>query len=913
MEIFRVENLKFAYPDMSDEAGMKYLPDAVSDINLSIHQGEFIVILGGSGCGKTTFLRQLKPIIAPKGRLTGNVFFKGNPINDMTDRRQAQSIGFVMQDVDAQLVTDKVWHELAFGLESLGYDNGFIRRRVAEMSSFFGLEAIFHRKVTELSGGQKQLVNLASVMAASPDVLILDEPTSQLDPIAANEFIGSLVRINRELGTTIIMTEHRLEEVLSVCSRAIIMENGRMIADDKVEMLAQGIKRMENAHALMTAMPAAVQIYMGLSDENSSTGMPVSVNAGRNWLMDYDKNHSKIYETEEELPIVNSCNSPILELKDIYFRYNREGQDVLKGLSLSVYENEILMINGSNGSGKSTLLSIAAGLRKPYGGKLKIAKDKTVGMLPQDPKTLFTRNTVRDELIFAKSHEQLKYIVGLCHLERLLDRHPYDLSGGEQQRLALARVLMLDPDMILMDEPTKGLDNGFKQELIHILQNLKKAGKTIIIVSHDIEFCGAAGERIALLFDGECAAVSDVRDYFTGNSFYTTAAARIARDIVKGAVTVEEVITAYKGKQDREETKVDGVEGRTAATDKKDDGLDTRLEVSGFDDVNIKLKKDSHIEKLSLPRFITIFVSSVIIIYCFIKTVSQSGLNKLIKGMAVTGEGFGYMILYAVFIGAIICLLIALKPLGKQTDEAIKLCSRKRGFTKGTTVTIFTVLILIPFTIWFGYDKLQDRKYYFISLMVLIEAMVPFFVAFENRKPKVREIVTIAVMCALAVTGRAAFFMLPNFSPVVAIVMIAGVAFGAETGFVIGAVTMIVSNMLFGQGPWTPWQMFSMGLVGFLSGLVFAHKGVRTRLLTKLGLCIFGGLACIVIYGGIMNPASVMMWQHSVNLKMILAAYVTGFPFDVVQATATVIFLWIAARPFLEKLDRIRIKYGMVK
>lgn len=912
MEIFRVENLKFAYSDMTDESGMKYLPDAVADLNFSVNQGEFVVILGSSGCGKTTFLRQLKPMIAPKGRRDGNIFFKGKPIKNMTDREQAQSIGFVMQDVDAQLVTDKVWHELAFGLESLGYDNGYIRRRVAEMSSFFGLSSIFHRRVTELSGGQKQLVNLASVMATSPDVLILDEPTSQLDPIAANEFIGSLVRINRELGTTIIMTEHRLEEVLTVCSRAIIMEAGHIIADDKVELLARGINSMENARSLMTAMPAAVQIYMGLLDENSVGDMPVSVNDGRIWLTSYDKSHSKMYEPEKELPVVSNSKSAILELKDICFRYGREGQDILKGLSLSVFENEILMINGGNGSGKSTLLSIVAGVRKPYAGKLKLAKNKTVGMLPQDPKTLFTGNTVRDELTFAKDHAQLKYIVGLCHLEKLLDRHPYDLSGGEQQRLALARVLMYDPDIILMDEPTKGLDNGFKQELIHILHNLKEEGRTIIIVSHDIEFCGAAGERIALLFDGECAAVSDVRSYFTGNSFYTTAAARIARDIVDGAVTAEEVITAYKGKQDREETKNDGVAGRTAATDKKEDGSVKKTDVSGFDDLDIKLKKDRHVEKLSLPRLIAVIVSSIIIIYCFIKTVSQSELNKLIEGMAVTKEGIRYIILYAVFICAVICLLIALKPLGKRADEAIELNEKGRGFTKGTIITICTVLIVIPFTIWFGYDKLQDRKYYFISLLVLIEAMVPFFVAFEKRKPKVRELVTIAVMCALAVAGRAAFFMLPNFSPVVALVMIAGVAFGAETGFVTGAVTMIVSNMMFGQGPWTPWQMFSMGLVGFLSGLIFAHKGVRTKLLTKLGLCIFGGLACIVVYGGIMNPASVIMWQQAVNMKMILASYVTGFPFDVVQATATVIFLWIAARPFLEKLDRIRIKYGMV-
>ncbi|MGN0395074.1 MAG: ATP-binding cassette domain-containing protein [Coprococcus sp.] len=897
MEIFRIENLRFAYPDMADESGKAYLPNAITDMSMNISQGEFVVILGSSGCGKTTFLRQLKPVIAPKGRIEGNISFKGEPLTHITDRQQAEDIGFVMQDVDAQLVTDKVWHELAFGLESLGYDNDYIRRRVAEMSSFFGLTDIFHRKVTELSGGQKQLVNLASAMAVNPDVLILDEPTSQLDPIAANEFIGSLVRINRELGTTIIMTEHRLEEVLPVCSRAVIMEDGHIIADDKVAALARGIRSMDNSYALMSSMPAAVRIYMGLAGEEDGCGeMPVTVSEGRIWLEEYDRKYRENKKIEKKMSVDNDKDRQeskksevILDLKDISFRYNRDGQDILKKLSLSVFENEILIINGSNGSGKSTLLSVMAGIRKPYSGKIKTSKNKTVGMLPQDPKALFIRNTVRAELADAASHEQLEYIVGLCHLEKLLDRHPYDLSGGEQQRLALAKVLMHDPDIILMDEPTKGLDNGFKQEFNHMLHNLKEQGKTIVIVSHDIEFCGDAGERIALLFDGELAAINEVREYFAGNSFYTTAAARIAKNIVDKAVTVEEIIEVYRGKDD----------SRTYDSPQK-----TNL--------NIVLKADRHIEKPSLPRLMAVIISSLVIICCFIKTVSQADLTLLIKGMAVTGEGVAYMVIYGVFICAVICLLIALKPIGKQADEAIELEGRGRGFTKSTIINICVVLLVIPFTIWLGYDKLHDRKYYFISLMVLIEAMLPFFVSFESRKPKTREIVTIAVMCALAVAGRTASFILPNFSPTMALVIISGVAFGAETGFITGAVTMIVSNIMFGQGPWTPWQMFSMGLVGFLAGLVFAHKGVRTRMLTKLGLCVFGGLVCIVVYGGIMNPASVIMWQRSIDMKMILAAYVTGFPFDVVQASATVIFLWIAARPFLEKLDRIRIKYGVM-
>ena len=242
VNILDIKELTFAYPDNNDDSGERYLLDALKNVTLSVGQGEFVVILGSSGCGKTTLLRQLKTSIAPHGRSSGKIEFKGRSLEEMDDRTSARQIGFVQQDVNAQLVTDKVWHELAFGLESLGYDNGYIRRRVAEMCSFFGLSGIFHRRVAELSGGQKQMVNLASVMALSPEVLILDEPTSQLDPIAANEFIACLVRINRELGTTIIMTEHRLEEVLPVCSRAVVMDEGTVLCQGTVKEVAATLK-----------------------------------------------------------------------------------------------------------------------------------------------------------------------------------------------------------------------------------------------------------------------------------------------------------------------------------------------------------------------------------------------------------------------------------------------------------------------------------------------------------------------------------------------------------------------------------------------------------------------------------------------------------------------------------------------
>ena len=955
--IFDIDKFSFAYPDGNDESGRTYLPDALRDTELHVRQGEFVVILGKSGCGKTTLLRQLKPSVTPVGKKKGQIIFDGKDICSLDDRMAASQIGFVWQDVNAQLVTDKVWHELAFGLESLGYDNGYVRRRVAEMGSFFGLGDIFHRKVMDLSGGQKQLVNLASVMAMSPKVLVLDEPTSQLDPIAANDFINSLVRINRELGTTIIMTEHRLEDVLPVCNRSVVMENGRIIYDGDVRGFAESVRSKRIDRGLYLSMPASVQIYMGL-EKDSGKQLPLTVPDAREWLVDYDRkfredggapvvpeiqnrgadegvngsenqagnaavdkgdkkrgavNGQKDAGCREEHPVVCS-------LDEVSFRYERNTGDVLRQVSLDIYANEILMINGSNGCGKSTMLSLIANLYSPYSGKLRIAKNLRTGMLPQNPELLFTRRSVRDELIDANDRQQLAEIVRFCRLEELLDRHPYDLSGGEKQRLGLAKVLIADPDILLMDEPTKGLDNGFKMQLADMLRKLQKRGKTIVVVSHDIEFCAVAGDRVALLFDGEVAMVGDVRSYMSDNNFFTTAASRISRNILDGAVTVREVLTAYGADMDVTGA-ADGGNDSNQGTENEslriaNQGTAEMSEAAGISDdklADIILNKDRKVENLSIWQIVTIAVTTVIIIFGFWNTMSVSDLSGLVQQMTVTAEGRKYLVLYGVMIAAILGLLVAIRPITQKRNEDIVMDSVGHGFGKRTVVSIVAVLVLIPATIWFGVARLGDKKYFFISLLVLLEAMLPFFVSFEDRKPKVRDIVTLAVMCALAVTGRTAFFMLPNFTPVMAIVIIAGVAFGCEGGFITGAMTMFVSNFIMGQGPWTPWQMFAMGLVGFLAGLFFAGSSVRTRNMTKLGLCIFGALICIVVYGGIMNPASVIMWQPNVNFSMIMASYVTGFPFDLAQATSTVIALWLVARPFLEKLDRVRIKFGVLK
>ena len=257
MECFTLKHLSFAYPQQDKKA--------VEDLSLTIHAGEFVTLCGPSGCGKTTLLRQLKPALAPHGVLEGEILFENTPVRELTLREQSARIGFVLQNPDNQIVTDKVWHELAFGLESLGFDTPTIRRRVAEMASFFGIETWFYKDVSQLSGGQKQLLNLAAIMAMQPSVLILDEPTSQLDPIAASDFLATVGRINRELGTTVICTEHRLEEVFPYSHRVLVMDEGRLIADGTPAQVGQALKQA--GHRMFASMPTPMQVYAAVDND----------------------------------------------------------------------------------------------------------------------------------------------------------------------------------------------------------------------------------------------------------------------------------------------------------------------------------------------------------------------------------------------------------------------------------------------------------------------------------------------------------------------------------------------------------------------------------------------------------------------------------------------------------------------
>ncbi len=547
MEKIKVDNLSFSYPK-SDKL-------ALESVSLSIKESEFVVLCGKSGCGKSTLLRHLKKSMNPYGNKLGSVCFDGEEIEDMNDREATSKIGYVQQNPDNQLVTDKVWHELAFGLESLGYSNSVIKRRVAEMASYFGIQTWFRKSVSELSGGQKQLLNLASVMAMQPEVLILDEPASQLDPIAARDFLSTVHRLNRELGVTIVISEHRLEEIFPLADRAIVMDEGRIIANAKpgeVAIQLAGSGGEESVHPMYYGMPPVMKLFPR-ELVRWQDSLPMTLREGR-ILMEklFENGTLKLKDGEVHNTVEGkeaAIGRPAIKLKNLYFRYAKNSDDVLRGLSLEIEEGKLHCLLGGNGSGKSTTLKAICGIIKPQSGKVKLADNLRAAMVPQNPQALFTEISCEEEVLEGMCYQKLEIeekvrrteeMLKLMEIEHLRKANPYNLSGGEQQRLALAKVMVSNPDILLLDEPTKGLDPFFKQTLGRILRSLCKENKTIFMVSHDIEFCAEFGDRCSMFFDGEIATSGSAKEFFSGNNFYTTVENKLTRKWCEGIITGEE-------------------------------------------------------------------------------------------------------------------------------------------------------------------------------------------------------------------------------------------------------------------------------------------------------------------------------------------------------------------------------------
>lgn len=550
MAILEINDLSFRYPDMDQ--------DALNQMSLSVTEGEFLVLCGPSGCGKTTFLRLLKTELAPVGTVSGEIYYKNKLLRDWDERTLIEEIGLVFQDPENQIIMDEVMQEIVFGLENLGYSNFEMRKRVAETVHAFGMEHLLKSKPSELSGGQKQMLNLLSTLLLKPKVLLLDEPTSQLDPVAAKDLIVMLERLNQEMGITIIMVEHRLEELFAVADRVLMLDEGKVAYQGVSRQIIDQLSRVGDEQ-FTPYLPSISRFYLEKEPDPQVENIPLTVKESKAWLASLG---NALKESEfNSTAVITNQKEPIIELKDVYFQYERDFPLVLKKLSIRIKQGDYYAIVGGNGSGKTTLLKTCLGITRPQRGTVhfrgrKIAKLKEnefyhkIAYLPQNPRTYFIQDTIEKEMLGVIEHhkvdnglEKVEKMLEMFKIAHLRHQHPYDCSGGEMQKAALASMLLGSPEVLFMDEPTKGLDPVSKRQLSLILNQLHQAGLTIVMVTHDIEFAAQNASNSAMMFDGGITVDATPDELFKGNHFYTTAISRATQNSsIPEALTLEEAL-----------------------------------------------------------------------------------------------------------------------------------------------------------------------------------------------------------------------------------------------------------------------------------------------------------------------------------------------------------------------------------
>ena len=743
---------------------------------------------------------------------------------------------------------------------------------MAEISHYFGITDWFHKKTEELSGGQKQILNLASVMITDPKLLLLDEPTAQLDPIAAGDFLALLDRLHRELGITIVMATHHSDECAHLADRMVFLENGHAIPGSSREVLASLHQRgrsafmpevsyvacrlMEGENHIDAEDGSCLESMnierrsLGIKKHEQMAKMPLEAGTAGLFLREYAETH--VFDPEAAEGIASEDmkdRETVVSLQDLWFRYEKNGKDILRGFTLELKRGTVTALLGGNGCGKSTLLNLIAGITPLQKGKLK--RNGKLRLIPQDPKLLFTRERVGQELELCKDPAERERLRDLCGLAGLEERHPYDLSGGEQQKMALFILLTDAPEILLLDEPAKGMDPEFVREFIGILRQLAKEGHTILLVSHSTLFCRDVADTCALMFDGSIVQEAPPREFFRENTFYTTQIRRMAGDLIPGAVAPEDILKVF------------------GAEEKSSDNTPNNLSITGQDQID-----PSDIDRPETDR---------------------STVNKTLFEQNKPDQN---------------------KADSDRSNRSEIKGSRSDGLGK-LSFSEFLIhlipVILIPATVLFGTLVLQGKKYLFISLLVLAEALLPEVVLFEKKKHTSGEVVMLSCMIAMTVAGRLLFMPFPEVKPVTALVLITGVAFGPSFGFLCGAFGMLISNMLMGQGAWSPWQMTSMGLLGLLAGLLFhsARERFSTdgRVRMLILLCTYAFFSVILLYGGIMNPAAAVLSGIELNTETLIAYYLSGFPFDLIHAVTTVAFLLLLMLPMMKKLERVRLKY----
>ena len=605
MALIEFNNFSFAYMN-SD--GSESQVKSLDKINLEIDYGDFVLLCGPSGCGKTTLLTNLKKELMPAGRRSGEIKFNGTRVIDMDEISSACDIGYLFQNPDSQIVTDTVIQEIAFPLENIGLPTEEIRNRISEIVAFFGINDILHKNVNELSGGQKQLVNLCSLLVLRPKVLLLDEPMSQLDPIASYEFLSIVRRLNEEFSITVILSEHKADSIFPFIDNAVFLKEGKIEFVDNAHNICSEVIDDE---IFENYLPAVTKIYNSLSVKYPSLiklNTPLSIREGRRCLntihddlikindsnansdnLDSINLHhiNKKYHSQEKSGILDKISlggnkNALINMNGIYFAYEK-GNLILKNVDFELEKGDFVSLIGGNGVGKSTFLQLLVGILKPIKGKVKYKKGIKLAYVHQNPMIHFSKDNVKEEflesileskllnnsdVIFNKetydnllkmSNEEFiesdvlnglefdsiefkfKELIEFFDICDLIDKHPYDCSGGEQQKIVIVKALLQNADVLVLDEPTKGLDPISSKNLANILNSLRDNGITILMTSHDLDFVANNCKRCLMLFDKDIQIDDDPKVIFAENNFYTTFVNRMVKDYVPEIVTLDDL------------------------------------------------------------------------------------------------------------------------------------------------------------------------------------------------------------------------------------------------------------------------------------------------------------------------------------------------------------------------------------
>lgn len=535
MEIFRLENLSYKYPQREEFA--------LKDIDLRIDEGDFTLFVGASGSGKSTLARVLNGLIPEfyGGNISGKAYFRNMNLKGLERKEISKEVGMVFQNPERQLIMNKVEEEIVFGCENLNMDLLAMKRRLAEVLSFMNLSALQVKNTQDLSGGEKQKVAIASVLAMNPKVLILDEPTSQLDPLSAQELFDILKRLNQELGFTVILIEQHLDKCFNLADKIILLEKGRIKYNASANKFVSWAR---NSHR--DFIPLVAQLFA----DKYSINLPLTINQGRSIL-----NFHKL-EQKEDLAQDFSNKKELIRVKNLNFSYTNNNP-IFNGIDLSLKEKEFLCILGNNGAGKSTLLKLLCGSLKPNSGEMlvlnqnplcikKNALPKMIGYLSQNPNDYLFNDSVAEEVSYVLRNlnmpneglvNQLVEFMGLSNQKNI---NPRDLSTGQRQRVALAAVLASQPQILLLDEPTRGLDLNLKRSLGEKLCDLNQQGKTILLVTQDVDFAAEYAQRIVLLFNGEIVADGSKQEVLKNELFYSSSMSRLFQGFHEGVICFEQ-------------------------------------------------------------------------------------------------------------------------------------------------------------------------------------------------------------------------------------------------------------------------------------------------------------------------------------------------------------------------------------